>query len=182
MESETLQGQLLISSARMLDPNFAHTVILLVQAGEEGALGLVLNRPLEITVKEACAQVLESPCNVEAPLLKGGPCEGPLMAVHSFRSASDVQVVNGVYLTTERHKIEELLREGVPHAKFFVGYSGWSAGQLEMEIETGSWVAAPADAERIFDDDPEQWARLMAELTAGQPIKRNQMPSDPSLN
>src|SRR5437660_1340859 len=102
---KSLQGQLLLASSRLPDPNFARTVILMVRHGEEGALGLVLNRPLETTVHEACSEVLETPCAAEGFLYQGGPCEGPLMALHTNADASDMDVIEGVYFTTEREKM-----------------------------------------------------------------------------
>ena len=182
MDREALQGRLLISSARMDDPNFTQAVIFLVQAGEDGTLGLVLNRALDVSVEEACAHVIESTCNVREPLYKGGPCEGPLMAVHDRESVSDMQIVPKIYLTTERPKIEQLLRHGANHVKFFIGYSGWATGQLDGEIASGSWITAISNTDRVFDTDPDQWTRLITEITAGLPLKREQMPIDPSLN
>ena len=77
-------GQLLIASAQLGDPNFFHTVVLLVQDDEEhGTLGIVLNRPTSATVKEACEDDLSIACAVEAPLFKGGPCEGLLTVLHT---------------------------------------------------------------------------------------------------
>src|SRR5687767_11112387 len=94
----SLQGQLLIASPKLVDPNFFHTVILLVQHNDEGALGLVLNRPLRTTVKEMWREVAEDEeCEVEGPLHQGGPCEGALMVVHADAAEAEAQVTDGVY-------------------------------------------------------------------------------------
>src|SRR5437764_733950 len=98
----SLQGQLLIASPKLLDPNFAQSVILMIQHNDEGALGLVLNRPLGMSVRSAWEQVSEIPCEIESPLLKGGPCEGPLMVVHTSAALSQVEVLPGVYFSTEK--------------------------------------------------------------------------------
>jgi putative transcriptional regulator len=177
-----VQGQLLVASSRLMDPNFVRTVILLVRHGEDGSLGLVLNRPLEMTVREACDKVLETPCNAEGSLFQGGPCEGPLMAIHTRRKSSEQEVLPGLHFTTDREKMENLLEAGGVRAKYFVGYSGWGPGQLEAEMETGSWITAPADAARVFDDNEEQWSRLMTELTLGKHIRPELIPDDPSVN
>ena len=94
-----LQGQLLVASPRMADPNFHRTVVLILRHGDDGSMGLVLNRPLELSVKEACEQALVSPCNVEGPLHQGGPCEGPLMVLHSDAVSGGMEATMGVYLT-----------------------------------------------------------------------------------
>ncbi len=117
---------MLIASARLLDPNFNQTVILMVQHDENGALGLVLNRPLKTTVKEACEEALEIPCQIEASLYQGGPCEGPLMVLHNEESSAQIEVCPGVQFTTQREQIEWILNQGEPRARFFVGYSGWA--------------------------------------------------------
>src|SRR5262245_60723590 len=107
--TNSLKGQLLLASGRLMDPNFARSVILMVQHDENGALGLILNRPLQTTVKEVCDETLELPCAVEANLYQGGPCEGPLMVVHTQESAGQIQVMSDVFFTTDRAQIESIL-------------------------------------------------------------------------
>src|SRR3954466_15798189 len=107
----SLQGKILLASSRLLDSNFVHTVILMVQHDENGALGLVLNRPLELTVREACENALELPCEANGVIHKGGPCEGPLMVVHQDVTASQLKVIEGVYFTAERSQIEGILAQ-----------------------------------------------------------------------
>ena len=107
---DSLQGKLLIASPRLLDPNFARAVVLMVQHGEEGALGLVLNRPLETSVSDLFEQVLGAPTAAEGVLHQGGPCKGPLMVLHTHEEAADLTVRDGVYFSTEREKIESLIK------------------------------------------------------------------------
>jgi len=176
------QGQLLLASARLMDPNFVRTVVLMVQHDAKGSLGLVVNRPLEITIQQACEQALDTQCSVEGMLHQGGPCEGPLMVLHEYEDKADLTVTPGVYFTTEKDKIEWLLQNNDRSIKFFVGYAGWGPGQLEAEMETGSWVTAAASDHRVFDEDERQWMRLMTEVTLGQSIDPRMIPDDPSLN
>src|SRR4051812_33289830 len=117
----SLQGHLLIASPRLMDPNFARAVVLMVQHGDEGALGLILNRPLGTTLREVCEKVLETDCAIEAFLHQGGPCEGPLMVVHTDEAGGEIEVMPGVHFTAERGKIERLLTADEVTAKFFVG-------------------------------------------------------------
>jgi len=183
---DSLQGQLLIASAKLVDPNFARSVIVMVQHGEEGALGLIVNRPLETTMKEVCEKALDLPCEVDGQLHQGGPCEGPLMVVHTHENVSDLEVFPGVYFTTDKSKIEWLMQHNEDAAiKFFVGYAGWAPGQLEGEIESESWLIAPADARQVLDGSPsgeEQWSKLMTQLTLGKYLDPTRIPDDPSLN
>ena len=90
-----------------------------------------------------------------------------------------------MYFTTERDKIESLMRAGEGQNKFFVGYAGWGAGQLESEMETGSWVTTPADAGQIFvegDVLENQWSKLLTRVNLSQYIDPDRIPDDPSLN
>jgi len=182
---KTLKGQLLLASARLQDPNFVRSVVFLVQHGDEGALGLILNRPLETTVGQVCDQVLSAQCAVEGFMHQGGPCEGLLMVLHTQEELADAEVVPGVYFSTERDKIESLMQSGDGDSKFFVGYSGWGAGQLETELESESWLVLPADATQVFlggEALEEQWSRLTARVTLGKYIDPARIPEDPSLN
>ena len=181
---DSLQGQLLLASARLKDPNFVRTVILMVQHGDEGALGLIVNRPLQITIRKACEEVLEdAACVVEGMLHQGGPCEGPLMVVHTQETQSDIEILPGVYFTTDRNKIEWLLQHNDGQIKFFVGYAGWGKGQLEGEIETGSWLMADPNERDVFEgNDADHWSKLVAAVTLGKWISPDRMPEDPSMN
>jgi putative transcriptional regulator len=188
---ESLRGKLLLASRRLADPNFFRTVILMIQHGDDGALGLVLNRPLEMTVKQACDDSLELTCQTEDVLHQGGPMQGPLMVLHSDRhiglsqggKLSHDEVFGGVYFTTDRDELEWLLKQEKPPAKFFVGYAGWGAGQLESELESGSWLITPATKQLVFHGgETEQWSKLVTLLTLGDRIKEEMIPDDPSVN
>jgi putative transcriptional regulator len=105
------------------------------------------------------------------------------MVVHTHETQSDLQVIPGVYFTTDRNKIEWLLQHNDGDIKFFVGYSGWGKDQLEGEMETGSWLTAAAETRHVFDGaGEEQWSKLMAEVTLGRWISPDHMPEDPSMN
>ena len=181
---ESLKGKLLLASTQLGDPNFSSTVILIVQHDENGALGLILNRPTETTIQEACLQALELPCVLDGVLYQGGPCQGPLMVVHDNISGSQIDVIDGVHFTTDREEIESLLLNTEAKIKCFVGYSGWAASQLEMEFEAGSWLTFPADSDQIFNAPPgdEQYMKLIQKITIGQWIDPEKIPDDPNVN
>ncbi len=184
---KSLQGHLLIASDTLLDANFYRTVVLIVQHNEHGALGLILNRPLDMTLEDVWEQISEMPCLNDAPLHQGGPCEGTLMILHGDDSLSPLEVLPGVYFSTEKEDVEHLVSgygDNSP-AKFFVGYSGWSADQLEGELESGAWLTLPATARHIFETAGDLWTILCRRinLTATYPwLSIHLIPDDPSVN
>jgi putative transcriptional regulator len=184
-----LTGQLLLASRRLLDPNFHRTVILIVQHGKDGALGLVLNRPTDVTVKQACEEDLEVFCQADNLLYQGGPCRGPLMALHThedsvhFGADQRCQVLTSLYFSTDDDELEWLLRQEKPTAIFFSGYSGWGPGQLESELASGAWLVTPATSQRVFNAaNSGQWSKLVTEASLGGRIKPELIPDDPSVN
>jgi len=182
---KSLQGHLLIAASRLTDPNFLRSVVLLVQHNDDGALGLVLNRPLEITIRSAWEQVSEQPCLADGLIYQGGPCDGPLMALHDRKSLSEVEVLAGVHFTTEKGSLEQLVTDDAIMMRFFVGYSGWTAGQLEEEISQGGWLVAVGTKELIFSEDEEQWNglyKVIARAKAYPGIDPDIIPDDPSVN
>ena len=181
----SLQGYLLIASPHLRDPNFLRTVVLMVQHNDQGALGVILNRPTNTTMREAWDQVSDTPCEREETLYHGGPCEGPLMAVHSHLGASQIEVSPGIYFSTDRDDVATLVQQNDDPAKFFVGCSGWGPGQIERETKTGSWLTIPATCEQVFRDNEDQWAHLtnqIARSTGLVALNPKIIPEDPSLN
>jgi putative transcriptional regulator len=176
------QGKLLLASPRLADPNFARSVVLMIQHNDQGALGLVLNHPLQITVRQACEQSLGQPCKAEGMLHQGGPCEGPLMVLHGYELAKDADVLPGVFFTTEKSKIESILKQQGAAARYFVGFAGWSPGQLEAEMEIESWIVADPIASHVFADKPDLWLTLMRQKTLGQWMDPSKIPDDPTTN
>jgi putative transcriptional regulator len=179
---ESLAGHFLIASPELVEPSFARTVVLIVQHGEDNALGLIVNRPLETTVREVCEKVLEVECEADGVLFQGGPCEGPLMVLHTDGSRSDVEVKPGVHFSTDREQIEWLLAHDEGPIKYFVGYAGWAAGQLESELERGSWLTLPATVEQIFTGGKELWSKLLTAATLSKWIDPSRIPDDPTVN
>ena len=181
----SLKGQLLIASPKLLDPNFAQTVVLMVQHDESGAMGLILNRALDTSIKDAWEQVSEAPCEIDAPIHQGGPVEGPLMLVHNNPAFPDLEIMPGVFFTTERENVEGLVSHHTGPVKFFVNYAGWRPGQLEGEIEQGGWYTAPATEGQVFTDADDLWLKLCRHVTTPavyQNLNPKVIPADPSMN
>jgi putative transcriptional regulator len=182
----SLQGQLLVASPDLLDPNFRQTVVLIVRHTEdEGALGLVLNRPTRTSIKELWERLGESECTSDAQLSLGGPCEGPLMALHAERGPEDMEVTAGVYFVSDSERLTQLLNQPQDVARFFFGYAGWGPGQLEMELEEGSWSTGPAGPKHVFATDQELWQRTIAEAAGWEVLSAlniRDVPPNPSVN
>lgn len=183
MESP-LKGKVLIAAPELLDPNFARAIVLIVQHDENGAMGLVLNRPLTTTVSEAWTQVSAVPYPNEDPLFQGGPCEGPLMVVHKEEYRGQLEIADGLFLASDADVVKALVGDAVEPLKFFVGYSGWTKMQLESELAEGAWHVAPISAEQIFSTPEEMWDLLITaarkRTIAG--IDPKLIPPDPSVN
>ena len=160
--TQSLAPAFLLSMPQMLDPNFARTVVLLCRHNEEGAFGLVVNRPM-LTSGRVVVN-LDPPVSTERELQVwiGGPVEPERswMLVGEEPSEDDetagVRVANGLYLSTS----PELLRRSLdpsppPRTRLVVGYSGWGPGQLERELTASAWLLSDVDADLVFDTPPE---------------------------
>jgi putative transcriptional regulator len=183
---KSLQGQLLIASPHLPDPNFEHTVVLMIQHNQQGALGLVLNRPSDSRLREIWEQVTDQPCPADQPIYVGGPVPGPLMAIHTRKSCVEEEVRRGIYFATQREHLEELVRENAQPFHVFSGYSGWGEGQLENEMEAGGWLTCPATRKLVFPPPGENiWKKAVQQI--GSEILRSSLhiegvSDDPSLN
>lgn len=182
---QSLQGHLLVATPELLDPNFHRTVVLMVHHDEEGATGLVLNRASNMRISEIWEKVSESPCESHAPVLHGGPCNGPLMAIHTDEFLMETEVAPGVYFCSSPDKLQRLVLLTDQPVQFFAGVAGWGPGQLEDELATGSWHACPAEPEHIFEADANLWDRVTRQIAGQRFLKAlniRQAPDDPSVN
>ena len=182
---KSLQGHFLIAAPGLLDPNFRRAVVLIVQHSEEGAFGLVLNRPTNIKLPQVWQQVSQQPCTLDVLLHLGGPCQGPLMAVHTYPPSSEIELLPGLHFCGAADSLHSLVSAGIEPARFFVGYAGWGPGQLEGELEAGGWLTRPATSEMIFlEAERDLWTELTraigGSLIEALGIKR--VPPDPRLN
>ena len=182
---ESLQGKLLIASPELRDPNFFHSVVLLVRHNVEGALGLVLNRPLNVRLPQVWDQVSNAECRRNDLIYLGGPCEGPLMAVHDQAALSETEVPGGFHFATDRAALEQLASEPERLVRFFAGFAGWSEGQLEAELAEDSWLTLPATAQHVFATETDLWDKVMRELKGREildVLKIREVPPDLRAN
>ncbi len=184
--SEVRAGMLLVATPALLDPNFAETVVLLLDVDENGALGVVLNRPSLVPVAEVLAEWEDVVAEPEV-LFHGGPVstEGAL-AVALLRARDDVPVgfrtVSGALGLLDLDTPVELLDGSLDALRIFAGYAGWGADQLEGEIEEGSWYVVPALAPDVFRLDPAQLWRDVLRRQPGELAWHSTRPVDPELN
>jgi putative transcriptional regulator len=180
----SLEGHLLLASENLLDPNFARSVVLLVQHNEQGALGVILNRPTSKTIRDLWQELGQSPCESQQPVCLGGPVSGPLMALHADAGLAEIEIVPGVYFAAKKQHLDRLVARTEGPLKLFVGHAGWAPGQLEQEIGQGAWHTLPASAEYVFYPGPDLWQKLKeaagASLSALLGIKH--VPADPRAN
>jgi putative transcriptional regulator len=180
---ESLRGQLLIAGPTLVDPNFSRTVVLILEHSDEGAMGLVLNRPVEATVEEAAPE-LDGVVDGDEPIFQGGPVQpsgvivlaefadpedaamlvvGPVGPLSASADLKAVQVVDG-------------------RARAFAGHAGWGAGQLEDELERDDWFVEAAQVDDAFAAAPEAlWAAVL-ERKGGRYALVARMPEDPRVN
>lgn len=182
MAARSLGGKLLLSGGKLFDPNFRHTVTLIVQHDEDGAMGVVLNRPLEHTVADA-APPLAALVDEGAPLFSGGPVQPqmPVLLVElTDPSLADILVFGSVGVLTG--DVDADVAAAMIRARVFAGYAGWGGGQLEAEMKEDSWIVEDATADDVFTPDAKTLWRRIVERKG--PAYRNlaRMPFDPTTN
>jgi putative transcriptional regulator len=180
---ESLRGQLLIASATLLDPNFRQTVVLVAEHGEEGAMGVVLNRPSPSVVAEAVPH-LEDLVPEGERVYVGGPVEPDAVVVLAEFEEPDeaASLVFGDVGFVGADADGALLEAATRRSRVFAGYAGWAAGQLEAELEEEAWILEPARADDVFAADAEGLWQTVLRRKGGTFRVLAMMPSDPSLN
>ena len=180
--ADSLRGKLLIASPALTDPNFARSVVLMTEHSDEGAMGIVLNRPADAEARELLPAIED--IAHDDPLFIGGPVQPQavvLLAEFADPSAAAWIVVADVGLASAEADFEEL-GEAVRRGRFYAGYSGWGPGQLEMELEIDSWIVEPPLPAELFPDYPESLWSDVLERKVGSYALISRMPDDPSLN
>jgi putative transcriptional regulator len=164
-ESSNLAGHLLIAMPAMADPNFAQTVIYICEHSDQGTLGLVINRPLDIDLGDVFAQLELKNCDEgtsSQPVLHGGPVHmerGFVIHENEENWENSTAINDSIHVTTSRDILIAMANgSGPKRATVALGYAGWGAGQLESEILANSWLNTPANAQIIFDTPfAERW-------------------------
>jgi putative transcriptional regulator len=180
---DSLKGQLLVASADLHDPNFHRTVVLVTEHAEDGALGVILNRPAETTVAEAVPGLVPL-VDDTAPVYVGGPVDQEsLIVLAEFEDPEEsAAIVFGDVGFVRGDADIDLAAGTLRRARVFAGYAGWSAGQLDAELEAEGWIVEPALREDVFGEEPlALWSEVLRRK--GGPFAfLATIPPDPSLN
>jgi putative transcriptional regulator len=181
-------GSLLISSATLVDPNFARCVLLVLESNEDGSLGVILNNPSETPVDEVLVQWRDV-VNPPGVFFRGGPVElNAALALGALldRSAEDApsgwRQVSGTLGMIDLDCPPDDFLGRLSGLRIYAGYAGWGAGQLDDEIAEGSWHVVPAQRSDLFSDNPD---RLWHDILRRQPPPLSMLatlPADASLN
>ncbi len=185
---ENLAGHLLIAIPDLHDSNFYRTVIVVFRHDQEGASGVVLNRPSDVSVSQVWQEITKDgqPSSSECQdfVHVGGPVEGPLIGLHTSLALAETPVIPGVFISMGRENLNSLVEQKEQSFKIFSGYSGWGPRQLESEIEQGGWLTLVAKHEHIFDSPEGLWKQVCHQV--GNDVLRphigKHLPTDPTLN
>ncbi|MDZ4758876.1 MAG: YqgE/AlgH family protein [Bacteroidota bacterium] len=178
------RGVLLLSEPFMMDINFIRSVILLVEHNERGTIGFVLNQPINLSMRDA----MEDFPNCNPGLFKGGPCEtNTLHYIHTVGHLIEgsTEIMQGIFWGGDHEQMLQLFREGKVTEKdfrFFIGYSGWTPGQLEKETESKSWITAPANFQYLFNTPADALWRTVLKSMGDKYSIIADAPLDPGWN
>jgi putative transcriptional regulator len=180
---QSLARHLLIATPALVDPNFHRTVVLIAHHDEQGAMGVVLNRPTEASVGEALPEV-EGVVDPDDVVFAGGPVatEGVMvLAQLSDPSFAALHLDDDLgFVAIEEDNTE--LAAATRRARAFAGHAGWGPGQLESEIAEDAWIVEPARHEDAFTDAPQDLWKAVLERKGGSYALVARMPEDPSVN
>lgn len=168
---QSLRNHFLISMPALEQSIFNHTVTYICDHNEHGAMGIIINQPIGLTIGEVCEQ-LDLDANSEIrniPVLAGGPVntqQGLVLHRTSGQWESSLEVTPEICLTASKDIVAAIAEnKGPERAQLALGYAGWSAGQLEQELRDNCWLTMPADAAIIFDTPSDQrWAAAANQL------------------
>jgi putative transcriptional regulator len=186
--SESLRGHFLIAGKHLRDSNFFKAVVLMLEHNEDGAMGVVINHPMDVSVSSALSKHFEE-SKAGQSLLAGGPVEeNALLILHNSLNYDQEHdpVVPGVFVGTSPDVFEKVVESSLQdddsisdfQFRIYAGYSGWGEGQLEHEMSRGDWFTVLASAELVFDHEPYGvWEVAMKQLFERKRIFPNQPPN-----
>ncbi len=184
VKNDVKTGRVLLAEPFMLDPNFRRSAVLLVEHGVEGSIGFIMNKPIKMSVDDLIDDFPE----FESEVLFGGPVQTD--TVHYIHNVGDlledsIKVTDGVYWGGDFEKLKFLITSQLvtpANIRFFVGYSGWSEGQLMDELTLGSWILASMDSNYLFSVSPDNLWQTALENKGNTYSVIAQMPEFKSWN
>ena len=176
----SLAGSLLLAHPRLRDPNFHRSVVLLSAHDDDGAMGVVLNRPLGKSLGDLSDVFANGPL-AQVPIYRGGPVQPEQVILCGWRFTGDDNTFR-LHFGLLPERAEALMIEEGLHLRAFLGYSGWSGGQLENELRMDTWVVSPIPANLMnFSQDEALWRGILGELNHQWKLLADD-PEDPSVN
>ena len=183
MDAAPLRGQILVAGPTMLDPNFARTVVLIAEHSDEGAMGVVLNRPSEAGVAEA-VPALADVVDGDDLVYVGGPVQPTALTVLAeFDDRDEAATIVFSNIGFARGDADlSVLAASTRRARVYAGYAGWTTGQLEAELERDDWIVTSPQPEDVFSEAGiGLWAAVLRRM-GGRYELIARMPLDPSVN
>ncbi len=184
VQSQVSSGKVLLAEPFMLDPNFKRSTVLLCEHNDQGSLGFILNKPLEVQLAELITDFPE----FQTEVFFGGPVQtDTIHYLHNLGNLLEdsIPVCTGVFWGGDFEKLKFLIASQLVKSeqiRFFIGYSGWSEGQLHDEMEFGSWILADMHANYLFKSQPaDLWRQVMFNKGRNYTVI-SEMPEDVSLN
>jgi putative transcriptional regulator len=167
---ELAKGKFLVAARQLIDPNFRQTVVLLVEYGLEGAMGLVINRPSNVTLASVFPDINELKQRKDIIYVGGPVAVNQMLLLIGSKTAPDqaTPISEGVYISSSWKLLERLMKKAGKdeHFRLFAGYAGWAPSQLDFERTRGDWHVLKAEAEMVFSRDPEAlWPELIRRAT-----------------
>jgi putative transcriptional regulator len=182
--SGSLRGRLLVATPPLVDPNFDRSVVLLLEHGEDGALGIILNRPTDASLISVLPDWHEY-ASAPSVVFSGGPV-APEAVIALARGGYDAAIgwvpVLGEVGTVDVGRDPADLEFALESMRVFVGYAGWAPGQLEVELEQDAWFVVTTRAEDPFSSDPESLWHDVLRRQRGRVAMFANFPADPEVN
>jgi putative transcriptional regulator len=178
------KGRILVSEPYLPDPNFERTIILLCEHNDEGSFGFIMNKPSLAKL----ADVMQDLKDIDAPVFIGGPVQqDTLHYIHRISNLEEsIEVMDGIYWGGNFDQLVSLIETkqvAASDIKFFLGYSGWSAGQIEEELKEDSWIVSDkVNEELLFDIKAEAMWQYALKRMGGRFSVYSNYPQDPRLN
>lgn len=182
----SLKGHLLIATPQLQGPIFARSVILMLDHDDDGAVGVILNRPIDTVVSDLAGKIFDEGFEWDKPLHLGGPVTGPLVVLHAIEDLADQEIIGGVFTTREATRVQEIISRRSEPSLIVANYSGWGPGQLESEFGWDSWLTLPATADWVFwAEEKDLWETVISAVNTrklSEFFRIREIPADPRLN
>jgi putative transcriptional regulator len=184
-------GQLLVASFSMPYPAFRRTCIAVIDDGDQGTIGICVNRPTSKSVEEMCEKgILPGVCEINSDdvIYSGGPVKSPLAALHPFEKFSEKVLCPGVFVSVNPQYLAEIVKN--EKYRLYVGCVGWQPGQLDIEIQAGGWISIPCEEKYVFYEETKQmyepnvWRKSIRHFgkLLWQKMGIKHCPDDPTVN